>query len=161
MSIRIKGLSKVTSNLKKFGVDGTNVIKKELDISATNIQQNASARAPAGWDNDRTLQYEPLNIKQRIDKIPSNGGLRWEIGIQADKLNKFDIYFEFGTGLSADQILSDPKYTSKILALARAYFINGDGTIIGQPYLFPAFFEESPKLIENLKSELTKLAKKV
>jgi len=161
MSIKIKGLSKVTSDLKKFGVEGTNVIKKQLDITASDIQGKASSRAPAGWDNDRTLKYEPLNIKQRIDKIPSNGGLRWEIGIQAENINKFDIYFEFGTGLSAREILSDPKYDLKIQALARAYFINGDGTIIGQPYLFPSFFDESPKLIENLKSELTKLAKKV
>ena len=61
MSIKIKGLSKVTSDLKKFGVDGTNVVKRELDLSATNIQINASASAPS------YLGDANLNIKQRID----------------------------------------------------------------------------------------------
>lgn len=155
MSIKIKGLSKVTSDLKKFGVDGTNVIKRELDITATDIQRKAFTRARSRLGN------EPLNIKQRIDKNVSNGGLTWKVGIQGAE--DLDAYVEFGTGLNFIDIISrEPgKYTPEILAVARLFYKNGQGPLRGTPYLFPSFFEESPKLIENLKSELTKLAKKV
>jgi hypothetical protein len=155
MSIIIKGLSKVTSDLKKFGVEGTNVIKKELDITATDIQQKAFTRAPARIGN------APLNIKQRIDKTVSNGGLTYKVGIQGAQ--DLDAYIEFGTGLNFIDIVNrEPgKYTPEILAVARLFYKNGMGTLRGTPYLFPAFFDESPRLIENLKSELTKLAKKV
>lgn len=155
MSIKIKGLSKVTSDLKKFGVDGTNVIKRELDITATDIQRKAFTRARSRLGN------EPLNIKQRIDKTVSNGGLTWKVGIQGAE--DLDAYVEFGTGLNFIDIVNrEPgKYTPEILAVARLFYKNGQGNLPGTPYLFPSFFEESPKLIENLKSELTKLAKKV
>jgi hypothetical protein len=155
MTIKIKGLSKVTSSLKKFGVDGTNVIKRELDITATDIQRKAITRAPA------RLLDAPLNIKQRIDKTVSNGGLTWKVGIQGAE--DLDFYIEVGTGLSFLQLVqSNPKYnTPEFLALARTFFKTGDGTLRPIPYLFPSFFEESPKLIENLKKEIERLAKQV
>ena len=155
MSIKIKGLSKVTSDLKKFGVDGTNVIKRELDLSATNIQINASASAPS------YLGDANLNIKQRIDKYVSNGGLSWKVGIQGAE--DLDGFIEFGCGLNFIDIVSrDPKnYTPEVLEVARLFYKNGQGTLKGTPYLMPAFFEESPRLIDNLKKELKKLAEKV
>jgi hypothetical protein len=155
MSIKIKSLSKVTADLKKFGVEGTNVIKRELDISATNIQSEAFNAAPA------YLGKEPLNIKQRIKFKAENGGLTYKIGIFGT--DDLDFYIEAGTGLSFLQLVqSNPKYnTPEFLTLARTFFKTGDGTLTPRPYLFPAFFNESPRLIEKLKSELTKLAKKV
>jgi hypothetical protein len=155
MSIKIKGLSKVTSDLKKFGVEGTNVIKRELDITATDIQRKAFTRAPARIGN------APLNIKQRIDKTASNGGLTVKVGIQGAE--DLDGFIEFSTGLDFLQIVSaNPQnYTPEILAVAKLFYKNGQGTLIGTPFLFPAFFEESPKLLENLKAELKKLAKQV
>ena len=158
MSIKIRGLSKVTADLKKFGVDGTNVVKRELDLSATNIQINASAVAPSHLDKAKTV---PLNIKQRIDKYVSNGGLSWKVGIQGAE--DLDGFIEFGTGLNFIDIVSrDPKnYTPEVLEVARLFYKNGQGTLKGTPYLMPAFFEESPRLIDNLKKELKKLAEKV
>ena len=88
MSIKIKGLSKVTSDLKKFGVEGINVIKRELDISATNIQRNAFNAAPG----------PPYSIKQRITFKAENGGLTYKIGIFGTQ--DIDGYIEFGTGLN-------------------------------------------------------------
>ena len=155
MSIKIRGLSKVTADLKKFGKDGTNVVKRELDLSATNIQINASASAPS------YLGDANLNIKQRIDKYVSNGGLSWKVGIQGAE--DLDAYIEFGSGLNFIDIVSrDPKnYTPEVLEVARLFYKNGQGTLKGTPYLMPAFFNESPRLIENLKKELKKLAEKV
>jgi hypothetical protein len=160
MANNVIGLNRVLQRFKKFGVEGRKAVIDQLDVTATAIQQNAKLRAPGGFDNDRTGEYETLNIISRIDKIPSNGGLNWEVGIQAKDFNVFDIYIEFGTGSSAESILSGSEYTPEIRALAFKYFINGDGTIRGVPYLFPAFFQESPKLIENLRKELKRLANK-
>jgi hypothetical protein len=160
MANNVKGLERVLQRFKKFGVEGRKVVIDQLNVTASAIQLGAKLRAPGGFDNDRTGEYETLNIISRIDKIPSNGGLKWEVGIQAKDFNVFDIYIEFGTGSSAESILSGSEYTPEIRQLANKYFINGDGTIKGVPYLFPAFFQESPKLIDNLRKELKRLANK-
>ena len=161
MSIKIRGLSKVTADLKKFGVDGTNVVKRELDLSATNIQINASAVAPSHLDKAKTV---PLNIKQRIIAKPLNKGLTYQIGIFGSE--PMDGWVEFSTGLDFIQVINaDPRYkTPEILKLAESFLGKirpRTGTLIGTPYLMPAFFNESPRLIENLKKELKKLAEKV
>ena len=158
MAIRIKGLNQLTKDLRKFGQDGKRVVINELDISATTIQRRAFERAPAFLDSGQTLD---LNIKQQLDKNPSNGGLTWKVGIQG--VNELQAYVEFGTGADfLDLIARKPDYqTPEILALAQTFKKTGDGTLKGTPYLFPSFFEESPKLIENLKKELETLAKKV
>ena len=62
---------------------------------------------------------------------------------------------EFGTGLSAREILSNPTYTEEVRSLARTYFRNGKGRIIGQPYLMPAFFRNTANLVQNLVTEIT------
>jgi hypothetical protein len=158
MSIKIKGLDQLTKDLRKFGQDGKRVVIDELDISATTIQRRAFERAPAFLDSGQTV---PLNIKQRIDKRFENGGLTAKIGVQGSE--PMDGWVEFRTGaFFQDLIASEPRYqTPEILALARQFFRTGDGTLKGKPYLFPSFFEESPRLIENLKKELETLAKKV
>jgi hypothetical protein len=152
MANKVIGLNRVLQRFKKFGIDGENAVKRELDISATNIQRDAFNAAPG----------PPYSIKQRITFKAENGGLTYKIGIFGTQ--DIDGYIEFGTGLNFLQIVSarPTEYTPEIRQLAYDLFYKtGDGTLRGQPYLFPAFFDESPKLIENLKSELTKLAKKV
>jgi HK97 gp10 family phage protein len=155
MNIKVKGLDKLVRKFEKFQSEGRKVVIKQLDITATEIQKEAKDRAPAYLTSTGD---ERLNIKQRIDKFPENNGFTWKVGIQGSE--DLDGYIEFGTGSSAESILSDPKYTPEIKALAMTFFKTGDGTLRGVPYLFPAFFQESPKLIDNLRKELKRLAKK-
>ena len=61
---------------------------------------------------------------------------------------------EFGTGLSAQQILSGAQYTPEIKAQARNFYRNGKGRIIGQPYLFPAFFRNTANLVQEIEKEI-------
>jgi HK97 gp10 family phage protein len=156
MSIKIKGLDKLIKDLRKFGTDGTKVVKRELSNSGTNIERAAINRAPAFLSGDGLAV---LNIKQRIDKTIDNGGLTVKVGVQGSQ--DLDAYIEFGTGLNASQLLNKPEYTDEIRALAWTFKKEKDGTLKGTPYLFPSYFEEAPKLIEQLKSELDKLAKGV
>ena len=155
MSIKVNGLAELTDKLKKFGADGEKSVKRNLEFGATNIEIKAINNAPA------RLGGQQLNIKQRIDKVVSNSGLNWKVGIQGTQ--DLDFYIEAGTGLSfLELISSNPEYnTPEFLALARTFYKTGDGTLTPRPYLFPSFFEESPKLIERLKSDLEKLAKQV
>jgi HK97 gp10 family phage protein len=158
MSIKIKGLDNLTKDLRKFGTDATKVVKRELSNSGTNIERAAINRAPAFLSGDGRAV---LNIKQRIDKTIDNGGLTVKVGVQGSQ--DLDAYIEFGTGLNFLEIVNarPQDYTNEIKELARIFYKNGQGTLKGTPYLFPSYFEEAPKLIEQLKSELDKLAKGV
>jgi HK97 gp10 family phage protein len=158
MSIKIKGLDKLIKDLRKFGSDATKVVKRELSNSGTNIERAAINRAPAFLSSSGKAV---LNIKQRIDKTIDNGGLTVKVGVQGSQ--DLDAYIEFGTGLNFLEIVNarPQDYTNEIKELARIFYKNGQGTLKGTPYLFPSYFEEAPKLIEQLKSELDKLAKGV
>jgi len=152
MSIKVEGLDKLVNDLKKFGNDGERIVKTELNVSGSTIERNAINRAPA------MLGGQMLNIKQRIDKTVENQGFTVKVGVQGQQ--DLDAYIEFGTGLDAAQLLNRPNYTDEIRDLALTFFKTGDGTLRNRSYLFPSFFEESPKLIQNLKRELENLANK-
>jgi HK97 gp10 family phage protein len=167
MSIKIKGLDNLTKDLRKFGQDATKVVKRNLSDSGTNIELAAKARAPAylggaeilsTFRNKRGTQ-KTLNLKQRIDKVITQGGLNVKVTVQGTQ--DLDAYIEFGTGLNASEILSKPEYSQEIRDLAWTFKKERDGTLKGTPYLFPSYFEETPRLIESLKSELDRLAKGV
>jgi hypothetical protein len=151
MSIKINGLRELSIDLKKAGEKGKRILKTELEVSASTIEGEAIRNAPA------FLAGQQLNIKQRIDKVITNQGLTAKVGVQGTQ--DLDAYIEFGTGLDFIQIVSarPNDYTPEIKDLAKTFYKNGQGTLKGTPYLFPAFFSESPKLIERLKQELEKI----
>lgn len=155
MGVKVKGLDKLVKKLNKFGDDGERAVKRNIEFSATNIELNAIRRAPF------EIAGIPTGIKQKIDKIISNGGLTAKVGVQGS--DPFPLYVEVGTGLNFIELVnSDPvNYDEDIKDLARQFYVNGLGTLPARPYLFPSFFEERVKLIEELKKDLTELANKV
>ena len=158
MSIKVTNLEELRKQLKKFGAEGKKVVIDELDIAGTNIERSAINAAPAflgGAEIVSTFRNKKgkdvtLNLKQRIDKVVSKGGLNVKVGVQGQQ--DLDAYIEFGTGSNfLDIIRAKPKeYTPEILTLAETFKKTGEGTLRGTPYLFPSFFDESPKLIERL-----------
>jgi hypothetical protein len=160
MAIKIEGLDKLIKDLQKFEKDGAVSVKRNIEFSATNIEVGAVRDAPALPDD--IGEDGTLSIKQRIDKKIENRGLTAQVGIQSVRQEgEFAVWYEFGTGLSAEQLLNGPNYTDDIRKLASIFIRNRKGTIKQQAYLFPNFFRESPKLIEKLKKDLDNLAKKV
>jgi hypothetical protein len=155
MSIKVNGLAELTDKLKKFGADGEKSVKKNLNLTGDEIQVTASRLAPG----------PPIsNVNQRIEKDVKNEGFTVIVGVQGTQ--DFDAWLEFGTGLDfIDLITAKPEYqTPEILALAETFLGKikpRTGTLKGRPYLFPAFFEHSPKLLERLKRDLQILADKV
>lgn len=150
MSIKVKGLDKAIRDLIKKGQEGEEIVKDYLDRTATDIELKAIQLAPA------SIGGEILNIKERINKVPSNGGLTWKVGVEGSEF--IDGWVEFGTGQDyLRRVSSDPRYTQEIRDLAYKFYKNGLGTLPGRPYLFPAYFQYTANLVEDLKKELKKL----
>ena len=81
------------------------------------------------------------------------------IGKQSVPKNQSDpanmaAYIEFGTGLSASQILAP--YPQWVKDIAYEYYVNGKGTLTGKPYLFNNFL----KNIETFERDLNNLLEK-
>lgn len=63
-------------------------------------------------------------------------------------------WVEFGTGQSAKSYLATvaPEWKS----LAQTFYINGKGTIIAQPYLYPAYLKHRILMIKEIKEAIKK-----
>ena len=151
MSVKVKGLDKAIRELSRSGDRAVQVVKGFLADTATDIEQDAKQDAPF------EIEGVVLNIKQRIDKNVEDNGLVWKVGIQGTQ--DFDAYVEFGTGQSAKEILFGPGYTQEMRDIAKVFYKNGQGRLIGQPFLFPAWIKHTANLVEELKSEVAKAIK--
>jgi hypothetical protein len=151
MSVTVKGLDAALRDLNKQEDVVIEAVKDILSSTATDIEIEAIRNAPASWEG------QPLNIKQRIDKVAENNGLAWRVGVQSgDPVFEIEAWLEFGTGLSAREILSNPQYTQEVRDIARSFYRNGRGRIIGQPYLMPAFFRNTANLVQDIENEINK-----
>ncbi len=151
MSIKVKGLAEAIKAIEKKGEDAIQATKDILSDVATDIEISAIALAPD------FVEGEPFNIDQRLDKIVENQGLLWKVGTQGTNL--LDVYVEFGTGLSAREILGRPDYTPEIRALAWTFKKPKDGRLVGTPYLFPSFFKYTANIVQRIKDEIAKSVK--
>ena len=151
MAVTVKGLDAALKDLDKQEQIVIDAVKDILASTATDIEIEAIRNAPASW------QGRPLNIKQRIDKVVEDNGLAWRVGVQSgDPVFEIEAWLEFGTGLSAREILSNPQYTQEVRDIARRFYRNGQGRIIGQPYLMPAFFRNTANLVQEIENEINK-----
>lgn len=151
MAVTVKGLDAALKDLDKQEDIVIEAVKDILASTATDIEIEAIRNAPSVWEG------LPLNIKQRIDKVSEENGLSWRVGVQSgDPVFEIEAWLEFGTGLSAREILSNPQYTQEVRDVARRFYRNGRGRIIGQPYLMPAFFRNTANLVTDIENEINK-----
>jgi HK97 gp10 family phage protein len=154
MAVTVKGLDEALAYVKKKETAMIEAVKDVLANTATNVEKQAITSAPTQWEGF------PLNIKQKIDKKSSNNGLLWQVGVDVPTSGEqWEAWMEFGTGLSAREILSNPQYSQEVRALARTYYRNGKGRIVGQPYLMPAFYRNSANLVNDMVDEINKVLK--
>ena len=114
-------------------------------IFQTNIE--ATWDAPSFVSIGNKIEDKGLTAKVGIlgqQSVPKN---------QSDPAN-VAVYFEFGTGLSASQILAP--YPQWVKDIAYEYYVSGKGTLIGRPYLFNNFL----KNIETFERDLNNLLEK-
>ncbi len=149
MSVRVKGLDKALADLNTKSDAVIDAVKESLANAATDIEIQAIRNAPSTWNG------LSLNIKQRIDKVSENNGLAWKVGVQSgDPVFEIEAWLEFGTGLSAKEILANPQYTQEVRDVARQFYRNGQGRIIGRPYLMPAFFANTANLVQEIEEQI-------
>jgi len=154
MAVTFKGLDEALAYVKQKENAMIEAVKDVLANTASDVERQAIASAPSQWEGI------PLNIKQKIDKKSFNNGLLWKVGLDVPSTGEqFEAWMEFGTGLSAREILSNPQYSQEVRTLARTYYRNGQGRIIGQPYLMPAFFRNTDNLVTEMVSEINKVLK--
>jgi len=120
---------------------------RELVVdTVTTIEIEATRKAPVGEDGD---------IFINIDKRFTNNDMTGEVGVMGE--NNLAAYFEFGTGLSAREILAP--YPEWIRDIAWKFYINGLGTLKGKPYLYPSVLKNTEifnKKLDEIIKEKTK-----
>ena len=127
-------INTTSGNLKKYKDDLIKKIKNLVMDSIAEVEILATRQAP--------------NFVS-IDKRFTDGGLTGEVGVMGD--NPIAAYFEFGTGLSAVEILAG--YPDWVRKIAYDFYVNGKGTLQGKPYLFNNFLV----IEERFKKELKEL----
>lgn len=156
MAVTVKGLDKALADLDKKSDVIIKSVKDSLANAATDIEIEATRNAPTSYQiGDKRIDLS--FIRQKIDKKSSNNGLLWQVGVDVPTSGEqWEAWMEFGTGLSAREILSNPQYSQEVRTLARTYYRNGKGRIIGQPFLMPAFFRNTANLVQEIENEINK-----
>lgn len=156
MSVKVKGLDAALKDLDKQEDIVIQAVKDSLARVATDIEVEATRNAPTSYqigDARINLSF----IRQKIDKDVFQNGLLWNVGLDVPTSGEqWEAWMEFGTGLSAREILSNPQYSQEVRTLARTYYRNGKGRIIGNPYLMPAFFRNTANLVQEIENEINK-----
>lgn len=135
VKVRVKNTT--SQNLRKYHDDLIRRVKNLVQDSITKVEIMAVRDAPAFVG---------------IDKRILDGGLTGQVGVMGD--NPLAAYFEFGTGLSAVEILAD--YPQWVRDIAWQFYVNGKGTLKGKPYLFNNFLvieEEFKRKLKQLIDE--------
>ena len=85
-----------------------------------------------------------------IDKKFTDKGLTGEVGVMGEmEGNHIAAYIEFGTGLSAQEILAP--YPQWVKDIAHEFYVNGQGKLQGKPYLYNNFLVIAEKFKRELK----------
>ena len=137
-----KVINTTSDNLKKYKADQIRKMRYLVVDTVTKIEIEATRKAPVGEDGD---------IFINIDKRFTNNDMTGEVGVMGE--NNLAAYFEFGTGLSAREILAP--YPEWIREIAWKFYINGLGTLKGKPYLYPSVL----KNIEIFNKKLDEIIK--
>jgi hypothetical protein len=154
MAIRITGLDQTIKALSAKGTKAVQAIADELEDTAKKIEINAAQDAPSYVPQMPDLK---LNINQRVRSEPKKffkgEAISWEIFVQTNpdnRMDDFDGYMEFNTGLSAAQLLARPGYTDEIRKAAMKYFKDGKGRLRGKPYFYPNVFRFTADLEKRI-----------
>lgn len=154
MKVTIKGLDQARRDLFKKRQLIVDAVKDTLANTATNIEIEATTNSPKSYQ----IGNASINLSfigQKINKKGFNDGLYWSVGLDVPATGEqWEAWMEFGTGLSASQILSNPQYSQEVRTIARTFYRNGQGRIIGRPYLMPAFYRNSDNLVTDMVNEI-------
>lgn len=159
---KIEGVGSLLSKLANYSAKVEQEVKEEVSFVLKEIEMNAIRNAPSGGSLIETeygdVTQESIrgdrnwkSISQSIGTTEEKGGLAGSVFVERSA-GEVAAWVEFGTGQSAAAYLSSVPDEWK--ATARKFYINGKGTIIAQPYLFPAYLKGQIDFIKGLKKIL-------
>ena len=128
-----KVINTTSVNLDKYRKEQIRKMRELVVDTVKNIEVEATRKAP---------QFVTVESEFR------NNDLTGEVGVWGE--NNLAAYFEFGTGLSAREILAP--YPQWIKDIAWQFYVNGLGTLKGKPYLYPAVLKGIPVFQRELKT---------
>ena len=146
-----------------------NTLSKNLDLYKTKLYRDVVqlvefAIKDTEIEAKRALNFdEGYEVDTRFINIVSSfrdKGLTGEVAVDGAKReygkggDDMAAYIEFGTGLSAREILAP--YPQWVKDIAMQFFVNGLGTLQGKPYLYNNFL----KNVEKFKADLNALMDK-
>ena len=134
-----KVINTTTGNLQRYSKDTLKEIKSLVADITTQIELDATRDVPMSSGGTKFIS---------IDKQFTDNGYTGEVGVMGE--NDLAAYFEFGTGLSAGQILAP--YPQWIKDIAWKFFVTGQGTLKGKPYLYPNVLKGIPVFQKELKT---------
>ena len=141
-----KVINTTSDNLKKYKADQIRKMRELVVDTVKDIEVEATRKAPVGEDGDHFI-----TIKSEF----RNNDLTGEVGDWGE--NNLAAYFEFGTGLSAREILAP--YPEWIREIAWKFKRPEDGTLKGKPYLYPSVLKNTEifnKKLDKIVKEKTK-----
>lgn len=150
------GLSQTLAKIKQASEIIQEDVKDTVEKYTLIIQREAIKNAPAAGDMLKTrhgFQKNSTGINQFISATfeVQSKGFKGTVFIESGA-SKLAIYIEFGTGVSAAGYV--PTLPPEFQKIAMKYYINGKGTLIKQPFLLPAFFNNQIKFIKEVQSVL-------
>lgn len=134
-------INTIGKDLENYRKDKVKKIRNLVVDSVTKIEYLANRSLIASSSEEINLNFIS------VDKVITEGGLKGEVGVMGD--NDLAAYYEFGTGLSAEEILS--KYPKWVQDIAQQFWVNGRGTLEGKPYLYNNFLIVQAEFERELK----------
>lgn len=157
MAKRTAIINTVGRDLKHYQNSVIKQIKEEIANTAKDLEIAATRDLTAGSSRPDLIEEfkgQGLNFININTKFSKNG-LVAEVGPEGE--NEMAAYIEFGTGLSAKEILSN--YPQWIKDIAWTFKKEKDGTLKGSPYLFNNYLRLLPEYQERLKAITKKQTK--
>lgn len=161
----VRGTDDIVSRLMSMSKEFETEVKEILELNIGDLETAAISAAPGGGDLIRTergaIRQDQISSKRRGQTTISQGigyeitpdGLTGRVFVEKS-VGDIAAYVEFGTGQSASTYLAgvEPEWREQ----AKRFYVNGKGTIINQPYLYPAYLKYRAKFVQDLKQLVAK-----
>lgn len=158
----VKGVQNLINKINKLSSDIQNECKDIIEFRTGEIEVKAIADAPGAGDQITTQKGSTTqqkiasgrnwtSISQSIGYEISNNGYKGTVFVNRSA-GEIAAWVEFSTGQDAKTYLAtvEPEWRAE----AQKFYINGRGTIIGKPYLYPNYLKQRIEFVNDLKKLL-------
>lgn len=164
---KFKNMAELSRAIDKLGSEFKEEVQGIVGFNLTEMESMAKRLSPSASDKialvggSKTIdELDGKNkwrgtIDQFINKTIEPDGMSGSVHVER-QAGTIAAFVEFSTGQSAAAYLStvEPEWR----AAAKRFFVNGQGKIIGKPYLYPSFMHYSIAFEKELKEAINNLS---